>query len=108
MTTGLRTDADIYYPLLYDHPAPDILLVEGILLFKKEYLSLYDLRIWIDCSFETGIRRAIRRNSEKLPEEQLIHDYLTFYYAAQRLHFERDAPQQAADIIFNNDRPFLH
>jgi len=107
-TTGIRTDADLYYPLLYDHPAPDILLVEGILLFKKEYLPFYDFRIWIDCSFETGLQRAIRRNSENLSEEQLIYDYHTFYYAAQRLHFKLDHPQLAADIIFYNDRPLFY
>ncbi len=107
-TTCIRTDADIYYPLLYDYPAPDVLLMEGILLFKKAYIPFYDLRIWIDCSFETGLQRAISRNSEKLPREKLIDDYQTFYYAAQRLHFEWDDPRQAADIIFHNDGPLSY
>lgn len=63
-TTGIRTDADIYYPLIYDLRNIDIILIEGIFLFKQEYLSFYDLTIWIDCSFETGLRRAIQRNTE--------------------------------------------
>lgn len=102
-TTGIRSDADIYYPLVYNYRNIDILLVEGILLFKKKYLSHYDYKIWVDCSFETGLQRAIKRNVEKLNEERLRHDYHTFYYPAQRLHFERDNPKENADTIFIND-----
>ena len=104
-TTGIRSDRDIYYSLIYQHTNIDILLIEGILIFKKKYLSYYNYKIWIDCSFETGLQRAIKRNAENLDEERLIHDYHTFYYPAQRLHFEKDNPQLAADLIFNNDRP---
>jgi uridine kinase len=101
-TEGIRTDADIYYPLIYDCKGLDILIIEGILLFKKKYLSYYDYKIWIDCSFETGLQRAIKRNIEKLDEEQLINDYNIYYYPAQRLHSERDEPIMAADYIFDN------
>ncbi|MGQ0738864.1 MAG: uridine kinase [Bacteroidota bacterium] len=103
-TTGIRSHADEYYSLVYDFSGVDILLIEGILLFKKQYLSYYDYRIWIDCSFETGLQRAIKRNIEKLETEKLVRDYQTFYYAAQRLHFERDNPVGSADLIFINDR----
>jgi uridine kinase len=103
VTNGILSDADIYYPLVYDYKNIDIILIDGILLFKKKYLSFYDYKIWIDCSFQTGLQRAIKRNVEKLDEERLIHDYDTYYYAAQRLHFERDKPKQVADIIFDNN-----
>ncbi len=102
-TKGIRADADLYYPLLYDHPAPDILLIEGIFHLKKEYLPIYDLRIWVDCSFETGLQRATSRNAEMISREQLIHDYHHYYYAARRLHFERDEPRLTADIIYDNE-----
>ena len=102
-TQGIRSDADIYYPLIYDCKNIDILIIEGILLFKRKYLSYYDYKIWVDCSFETALQRAIKRNVEKLNETRLIHDYATYYYAAQRFHFERDDPQKQADIIFNNE-----
>lgn len=106
-TTGIYPHADIYYPLVYDHRNIDILLIEGILLLKKKYLHYYNYKIWIDCSFETALQRAIERNAEKLEEEQLISDYDTYYYAAQRLHFEKDGPRRSADLIFNNDpRPY--
>ena len=102
-TQAIRTDADVYYPFIYDYRNIDILLVEGIHLFNKKYRLHYDYKIWIDCSLETALQRAIRRNVEKLDEAKIIHDYETYYYAAQRLHFERDGPQKAADVIFYND-----
>lgn len=58
-TTGIHSHADIYYPIVYDFSQIDILLVEGILLLKQDYLSHYDCTIWIDCSFEKGLLRAI-------------------------------------------------
>jgi uridine kinase len=102
-TQVIRTDADIYYPLTYDYRNPDIILVEGILLFKRKYLSWYDLKIWVDCSFETGLQRAIMRNVENLDTEKLIEDYKTYYYPAQKIHITRDNPLAAADIIFENN-----
>lgn len=102
-TKGIRSDADEYYPLVYDHPAPDILLLEGILLFKREYLSFYDYKIWIGCSFETALQRALERNVEQLSRERLIHDYEVYYHAAQRLHIQKDHPEASADLIFEND-----
>jgi uridine kinase len=102
-TKLIRTDADEYYPFVYDYDDLDILFIEGIFLFQKKYLNYYDYKIWIDCSFETGLKRAIKRNTERLNEEQLINDYNTCYYPAQQLHFKKDNPQNRADIIFNNE-----
>jgi hypothetical protein len=49
------------------------------------------------------LQRAIKRNVEKLDEKRLIHYYDKYYYAAQRLHFERDNPRDKADLIFDNN-----
>lgn len=102
-TKGLYSHADEYYDLHYDYENCDILLAEGIFLFKKEFLSCYDLKVWIDCSFTTGLARAIRRNVEKLDEASLIRDYQTYYYPAQQIHFEKDDPVSCADILFDNE-----
>ena len=99
----IRTDADLYYPFTYDFHDIDIVLIEGIFLFKPALLKYYDCKIWIDCSFETGMHRAIERNSEKLSRERLIQDYNTYYYPAQIYHFQRDNPKDVSDIIYCND-----
>jgi uridine kinase len=81
----------------------EIILLEGIYLFKKEYRKLFDLAIWIDCSFETALQRAIARAQEGLSREETIHAYETIYFPAQRIHFEKDHPRENADVIISNE-----
>lgn len=97
------TNAERYIPLRFDHEGIDVLLLEGIFLFKKQYQNRFDLRAWIDCSFETAMRRAIRRNQEQMAESEIQRDYDVIYYPAQRLHFEKDRPQACADVTIRND-----
>ncbi len=80
----------------------DIILLEGIFLFKREYTHHFDLKIWIDCSFETALERAINRSQEELSRDETIEAYETTYFPAQRLHFENDLPINSADIVFEN------
>ena len=80
----------------------DIILLEGIFLFKRELIHHYDLRIWIDCTFDTALARAIDRSQEGLSPAETVHAYETIYFPAQRMHFDLDDPQTAADIRINN------
>jgi len=102
-TRLIRSDADVYYDHVYKYEQIDFLLIDAIFLFQERFNSFYDYKVWIDCSFETGLERAISRNVENLDKEQLIHDYHTCYYAAQRLHFKKDHPRENANLIFDND-----
>ena len=81
----------------------EIILLEGIFLFKKPYADLFDLRIWVDCSFETAMIRAIKRAQEGLTTDKTTAAYDTIYFPAQRLHFLLDSPQSASDLILQND-----
>ena len=81
----------------------DILLLEGIFLFKSTYRDQFDLKIWIDCSFDNALHRAIARGQEGLPPTETKHAFEAIYFPAQRLHFERDQPCEFADVVFNND-----
>ena len=81
----------------------DVILAEGIFLFKRELRRRYDLSIWLDCGFETALTRALARNQEGLSRERLISDYRRIYFPAQRLHLERDFPVEFAGILHPND-----
>jgi len=81
----------------------EIILLEGIYLFKKEYRKLFDLAIWVDCSFQTALARAVERAQEGLSLEETVQVYETIYFPAQRIHFERDHPRENADVIISND-----
>jgi uridine kinase len=81
----------------------DVVLLEGIFLFKPQYRHHFDLRLWIDCSFECAVERAIKRGQEGLPPAETIRAFHTIYFPAQQIHLSRDNPRQATDIIFTND-----
>ena len=81
----------------------DVILLEGIYLLKRAYRHHYDLSIWIECSFETAVRRAVARAQEGLPPTETIRAYETIYFPAQRLHFELDVPMGAADMVLHKD-----
>lgn len=81
----------------------DIILLEGIFLFKKEFGKYFDLKIWIECSFETALERAIARAQENLPPEETVRAYRSIYFPAQKIHFRRDAPRETADLVFINE-----
>ena len=81
----------------------DIILLEGIYLLKREYQHYYDHAIWIDCTFETALDRAIARAQERLAPAETIKAYNTIYFPAQEIHFARDNPKAAATAAIRND-----
>jgi uridine kinase len=81
----------------------DIILLEGIYLLKHSYCSYYDLSLWVECTFDTALERALKRRQESLSSDETILAYDTIYFPAQRIHFERDDPRSAADVLIIND-----
>lgn len=81
----------------------DVILLDGIFLLKKAFRIHYDLSFWIDCTFETALERALARDQEGLPRDELIRDYETIYFPAQRIHLSEDQPKEAATSILPND-----
>jgi uridine kinase len=98
-----RIDDDSLFLKRYNFRDVTMVLVEGIFLFRREYMDRYDVRIWIDCGFQTALARAYARNQEQLSRPDLEREYAEVYFAAQRLHFERDCPRRAANLIVPND-----
>jgi uridine kinase len=95
--------ASLYHRHTYDFTAIDVIVLEGIYLLKRSFQARYDLSVWIDCTFETALARAVARGQEGLPPAATIDAYRTIYFPAQQIHFERDAPRDAATAIVTND-----
>jgi len=95
--------ATAYRERRYDFRNIDIVLLEGIFLFKRGYRHQFDLSVWIDCSFECALERAIERGQEGLPPTETSEAFETIYFPAQRIHLARDEPREAADCIVTND-----
>lgn len=81
----------------------DFFILEGIFLFQELLFPMFSLTIWIDCSFQTAIKRAINRNQEGLKEEDIINAYNTIFFPAQDIHFQKDHPKEKASMIYEND-----
>jgi len=92
-----------FHKYRYAYENIDVILLEGIFLFKRIYVEHFDLRIWIECSFKTALRRAVSRSQEGLDEPQTIKSYETIYFPAQRLHFTLDQPKLSAHVLFDNN-----
>jgi uridine kinase len=95
--------ATAYRPHTYRFENVDVILLEGIFLFKRAWRGHFDLALWLDCTFETALERALRRGQEGLPSDETIRAYETIYFPAQRIHFARDEPQARADLVVPND-----
>ncbi len=92
------------HPHVFEFHNVDIVLLEGIFLLKREYREHFDLALWVDCSFETAMERAVQRAQEGLPPDETFRAYETIFFPAQRLHFRRDNPRAAAAFIIKNDQ----
>jgi uridine kinase len=106
----LRLEADYteetatrYRKHSYEFEELDVILLEGAYLLKRPFQAYYDLSIWIECSFETALKRAIARTQEGLTEEATVEAYRNIYFPAQEIHFRRDDPRSAATLIVNNE-----
>jgi len=95
--------ATTYRSHVYAYDDVDVIVLEGIYLLKRGLRTHYDVSVWIDCTFETALERAIARAQEGLPPDETVAAYQRIYFPAQVLHFERDAPQTAATTALNND-----
>jgi len=90
------------YTTRLSYEAIDVIVLEGIFLFKRELRDRYDVSVWVECGFPAALRRAIVRNQEGLPKGRLVSDYERIYFPAQRLHFDADRPREFADFHFPN------
>jgi uridine kinase len=80
----------------------DIVLAEGIYLFKPHIRHSFDLTVWIDCPFEVALIRALARGQEGLSPVATAEAYRTIYFPAQQHHFQLDHPRDTATFILAN------
>jgi uridine kinase len=95
--------ANVHRRHRYDYRDIDVILLEGIFLFQPRFRHHFDLRCWIDCSFETALARALHRCQEGLSPFETVRAFETIYFPAQRFHLSLDNPRAMADLIVPND-----
>lgn len=80
-----------------------ILIVEGIFLFRKELLSYWDYKIFLDVPFDVTLERMLTRDSSLFSsenEERILFEKR--YMPGQNLYLKEAAPQKNSDIIIDN------
>lgn len=95
--------ATAYRRHVYEYSDLDVIVLEGIYLLKRALVGHYDLSVWIECSFETALERAVARAQEGLSPAETIRAYQTIYFPAQEIHFRRDNPATRATVALVND-----
>ncbi len=90
---------------MFQFSGPGVVIVEGVFLFRRELQSHFDLKIWLDVTFETAESRVVARPRDRRhgDADEIRRRYNERYFAAQRHHIERDRPAEAADIVIANE-----
>jgi len=85
-------------------PGPGVLVVEGVFLFKKELRELFDVKVWLDVSFETAMERVtLRPRDQRYGNAEAIRErYSNRFFPTQRYHMHRDKPKMQADYVVTN------
>lgn len=86
---------------------PDIVLVEGVFLLRKELYQWWDLTVWLEVDTLVIMNRAIKRDKEYFGDERTVRRvYENRCLPAQDYHIRRDSPKQNADITATFEEGF--
>jgi hypothetical protein len=87
--------------------APDaVLIADGAFLQRPELDEYWDLRIYVDVSFETVLRRGAERDAAWMDSPQAAaHRYRTRYIPGEQLYITQIAPAARAQLVINNEDP---
>ncbi len=82
-----------------------ILLMEGIFIFRPEFIKYWDLKIFIDVPFDITLERALKRIDEINhigSKQKIIDSYKNRYIPWQQLYFNEAHTKEKADIVIDN------
>lgn len=83
-------------------PGRAIVIVEGVPLFRGLMRDQFDLRIWVEASFDESLRRAKVRPRDVSyygTAEAIASRYESRFHPAQRVHLRDDRPQLTSHVI---------
>jgi uridine kinase len=86
---------------------PDaVVLCDGVFLLRPELGDCWDYRVFIQVEDQVAVRRAVRRDQESIGAPEVVRTrYWRRYVPAHRIYLEAVCPQQAADVVVDNNDP---
>jgi uridine kinase len=83
-----------------------VLLADGAFLQRPELDDYWDLRIYVDITFDEVLRRGIARDQRWMTSpEAAEHRYRTKYIPGEQLYVDQIQPQTRAQLVLNNQDP---
>lgn len=83
-----------------------MLLADGGFLQRPELDAYWDLRVYVDVSFDEILRRGTARDQEWMTSAAAAeHRYLTRYIPGERLYVDQVRPRDRAQVVVNNEDP---
>lgn len=79
-----------------------IVLLEGVLLYREPLDGYFDLRIFLDVSFDEVLRRAAVRDVPARGPE-FLGRYRTRYIPVQQWYLSAHRPAERSDIVIDNN-----
>lgn len=81
----------------------DVLLFDGVFLLRPELERLWDLKIYLDITFQESLQRGLERETSNSSDVEEL--YMNRYIPGQKLYHIHSAPQRKADIVIDNNDP---
>jgi uridine kinase len=89
-------------------PGDAVLLADGAFLQRPELDRYWDLRIYVDVSFDEVLRRGIARDQQWMGSAgQAEHRYRTKYIPGERRYVDEVRPRERAEVVVGNDGPVM-
>ncbi len=99
------TDAALSPPVTTATPDA-LLLFDGVFLLRPELIDRWDLRIFVDTTFETTLDRARVRDRASLGSAVRVEQrFRNRYLPSQQHYFDTVRPTDHADVIVHNEQP---
>lgn len=96
---GIGFDGTVY-PWRFKEDPPDVLIVEGIRLFRPELMDLFDLSIWIDCPPVFALERAKARDIAQGHDNEYMKRWDDEWAPKNSEYFQVHNPKSLVDIVF--------
>lgn len=77
-----------------------ITLLEGIFSLNSKLESYYDLKIWVECTAETGYKRGLQRDKE-LNGIDNSDKWINYWLPKEEEYIQTEKPQKKADFIID-------
>lgn len=86
----------------FDEPAPNVLIIEGVRLLRKEIMPYLDIAVWIDADVDYVTERAKIRDRELGQDEAHIRRWDEEWVPKNDRYIQEVNPKKLANFIFTD------